>query len=196
MSSRSSSPGADPAIARLSNLLGAWALAISDRMAGAVEASAGRGSQAPAALVALDQFADGSTIEELRQVLGLSHSAAVRLIDSLVADGHVRREPAAQDRRSVALTLTASGRTTARRISAARQRAIETTLEGLTNAELRALTRLAERLTADVASLRLGERREGTTPTGGWLCRLCDFQACGRPEGRCPAATSAAAHHS
>jgi MarR family transcriptional regulator, negative regulator of the multidrug operon emrRAB len=196
MSSRSSSPSADPAVARLSNLLGAWALAISDRMAGAVEATAGRGSQAPAALVALHQFADGSTIEELRRVLGLSHSAAVRLIDGLVADGNVTREPAARDRRSVALTLTPSGRATAQQITAARQRAVETTLEGLTQAELRALTRLAERLTADVASLRLGERLEGTTPTGGWLCRLCDFQACGRSDGRCPAATNAAAHHS
>ena len=196
MSSRSSSRTTDPATARLSNLVGAWALAISDRMDRAVEVSAGRGSQAPAALVALHQFADGSTIEELRRVLGLSHSAAVRLIDGLVSDGHVTREPAAQDRRSVALTLTPSGRATARRIAAARQRAVETTLEGLTQAELRALTRLAERLTADVVSLRLDERREGATPPGGWLCRLCDFQACGRSDGRCPAATIAAANHS
>ena len=89
MSSRSSSPGADPATARLSNLLGAWALAVSDRVGAAAAATAGRGGQAPAALVALHQFAGGSTIEELRQVLGLSHSAAVRLIDGLVADGHV-----------------------------------------------------------------------------------------------------------
>ena len=114
MSSRSSSPSADPATGRLSNLLGAWALAVSDRVGAAAAAAAGRGGQAPAALVALHQFAGGSTIEELRQVLGLSHSAAVRLIDSLVADGHVARHQAADDRRSVALILTASGRTTAR----------------------------------------------------------------------------------
>lgn len=194
MSSRSSSPSADPAIARLSNLLGAWALAISDRVVGAAEASAGRGSQAPAALVALHQFAAGSTIEELRRVLGLSHSAAVRLIDGLVADGHVAREPAANDRRSVALNLTASGRATAQRIIAARHMAIEATLERLTEVELRALTGLAEQLTADVADLRLNERRDGAAPVGGWLCRLCDFHACGRSEGRCPAATRAAAN--
>ena len=193
MSSKSSCPSVDPAVARLSNLLGAWALAISDRVVEAAEASAGRGSQAPAALVALHQFAAGSTIEELRGVLGLSHPAAVRLIDGLVGDGHVVREQAANDRRAVAVCLTASGRSTAERIMAARQQAIEATLAGLTELELRALTALAERLTADVADLRLSERRDGAPPPGGWLCRLCDFQACGRHEGRCPAATSAAA---
>ena len=196
MSSKSSSTGADPAIARLSNLLGAWGLAVTDRVGAAAAASAGRGGQAPAALVALHQFAGGRTIEELRQVLGLSHSAAVRLIDALVADGQVVREQAADDRRSVAVGLTTSGRATARRIIAARQRAIEVTLERLTDTELRSLTRLAERLTGDLADLRLNERRHGVSPAGGWLCRLCDFRACGRSEGRCPAAISAATDQS
>ena len=63
-------------------------------------------------------------------------------------------------------------------------------------AELDALTQLAERLTADIVDLRLRERREGAAPPAGWLCRLCDFEACGRSEGRCPAATTAAAHQS
>ena len=193
MSSRSSSPGADPDIARLSNLLGAWALAVSDCVGATAAASAGRGGQAPAALVALHQFAGGSTIEKLRQVLGLSHSAAVRLIDGLVADGHVARAQATDDRRSVTLTLTVSGRSAARRILAARHRAIHAMLERLTEAELRSLTGLAERLTRDVAELRVNERRQGAAPAGGWLCRLCDFRACGRSEGRCPAAISAAA---
>ena len=195
MSSRSSSPSADPATGRLSNLLGAWALAISDRVGAAAAAAAGRGGQAPAALVALHQFACGGTIEDLRQVLGLSHSAAVRLVDALVTDGHVAREKAADDGRSVALVLTTSGRTTARGVIAARQRAVEATLEGLTAAELRTLTRLAEGLTEDIVDLRLNERRHGAAP-GGWLCRLCDFQACGRSEGRCPAAIGAARHQS
>jgi MarR family transcriptional repressor of emrRAB len=177
MSSRSTFPSADPAVARVSNLLGAWALAVSDRIGAATAAEGGRSGQAPAALVALHQFARGSTIEDLRQVLGLSHSAAVRLIDGLVADGHVARERGAEDRRAVALSLTASGRAAARRIIAARQRAIEATLEHLTEADL-----------------RLDERDRGATPAGGWLCRLCDFRACGRSVGRCPAAVSAARH--
>lgn len=192
MSSRSSSPKADPASGRLANLIGAWALAVADRLEAATAAAAGRGGQAPAALVALHEFAGGGTIEDLSQVLGLTHSATVRLVGGLVADGHVARDPAAGDRRAVSLVLTASGRATARRIIRARAKAVEATLDGLSDAQRRSLTTLAERLTEDLAALRLEERRRGAVPPGGWLCRLCDFEACGRPEGRCPAARRAA----
>ena len=192
MSSTSTSPSADPALGRLANVLGAWALAISDRITAAADAAAGRGGQAPAALVALDQFAGGGTIEQLRQVLGLTHSAAVRLVDSLVADGLVARGHRAADRRAVSLGLTAAGRAAAQRVRRARAAAVQETLAGLTDRERRSLTALAEHLTGDLTSLRLEQRRLGDVPAGGWLCRLCDFEACGRPEGRCPAAERAA----
>jgi DNA-binding MarR family transcriptional regulator len=191
MRSKSSFPGADPELGRLTNLLGAWALAVSDRVTAAAAAAAGRGGQAPAALVALHQFAGGGTIEDLRQVLGLTHSAAVRLIDGLVADGYVARRQSRGDRRSVALALTPSGRAAARRILRARAQAVEGTLDGLTEAQRRSLTTLAERLTSDIVGLRLTERADGSPPAGGWLCRLCDFETCGRPAGRCPAAARA-----
>jgi MarR family transcriptional repressor of emrRAB len=189
MSSRSSSPSADHALGRLSNLLGAWALGVSDRVSAAAKAAAGRGGQAPAAVVALHEFAGGATIEDLSHVLGLTHSAAVRLVDSLVADGHVARNPLTGDGRAVSLVLTTSGRAAARRILRARAQAVEATLDGLTDAQRRSLTTLAERLTADLAALRLEERGAGAVPRGGWLCRLCDLEACGRREGRCPAAS-------
>jgi DNA-binding MarR family transcriptional regulator len=192
MRSNSSSLHADPELGRLANILGAWALAVSDRVTAAAAAAAGRGGQAPAALVALHQFAGGGTIEDLRQVLGLTHSAVVRLIDGLVADGHVARRESRGDRRSVALALTPSGRAAARRILRARAQAVETTLDGLTDAQRRSLTTLAERLTGDLAARRIEERQRGAIPPAGWLCRLCDFQACARPEGRCPAARRAA----
>ncbi|MBV9337124.1 MAG: MarR family transcriptional regulator [Solirubrobacterales bacterium] len=189
---RGSSPSGDAELARLGNLLGAWALAVADRVEAATSTAADRGGQAPAALVALHEFAGGGTIEDLRRVLGLTHSAVVRLVDGLVGDGHVTRRPGAGDARSVALILTASGRAAARGILRARARAVEATLAGLPDAQRRSLTALAERLTGDLAELRLEERRRGTPPTGGWLCRLCDFEACGRPAGRCPAAARAA----
>jgi DNA-binding MarR family transcriptional regulator len=160
-------------------------------MSAAAAAAAGRGGQAPAALVALEQFAGGGTIEELRHVVGLTHSATVRLIDCLVADGQVSRRYTSRDRRSVALRLTPSGRAAARRIRQARAAAVEETLGGLTDAQRRALTAMAERLTGDLASLRIQQRAMGEAPAGGWLCRLCDFDACGRPAGQCPAARAA-----
>src|SRR5690242_16745337 len=97
----SSSPTAEADLARLANLLGAWSLAVSDRITAAAGVAAGRGGQAPAALVALDQFADGRTIEELSSVLGLTHSATVRLVDGLVADGNAARRRRSGDRRAV-----------------------------------------------------------------------------------------------
>ena len=112
----------------------------------------------------------------------------MRLIDALVSDGHVARRPRPGDRRAVAVRLTASGRAAARRVARARAEAVRGTLGGLSEAQSRSLTAMAERLTADLTALRLEERAVGTQPAGGWLCRLCDFEACGRPEGRCPAA--------
>lgn len=194
MSSSSSSPTADPELTRLANLLGAWSLAVSDRITAAAAVAAGRSGQAPAALVALDEFAEGSTIEQLSGVLGLTHSATVRLIDALVADGHVARRRRMGDGRAVAVRLTASGRAAARRITRARAEAVKGALAGLTATQRRSLTAMAERLTADLASLRLEERALGTLPAGGWMCRLCDFEACGRPGGRCPAAGRANAY--
>ena len=188
MSSSSSSRTADPDLARLANLLGAWSLAVSDRITAAAAVAAGRGGQAPAALVALDQFAEGNTIEQLSGVLGLTHSATVRLVDALVADGHVARRRRVGDGRAVAIRLTPSGRAAARRVTRARAEAVRGVLDGLSGAERRSLTAMAERLTADLAALRLEQRAAGELPAGGWLCRLCDFGACGRPEGRCPAA--------
>ena len=192
MSSSSSSPTADLDLGRLANLLGAWSLAVSDRVTAAAATAAGRGGQAPAALVALDQFAEGSTIDQLSGVLALTHSATVRLVDALVSDGHVARRRRAGDRRAVALRLTASGRAAARRVTRARAEAVRTALEGLSDAQRRSLTAMAERLTSDLAALRLEERAVGNAPPAGWLCRLCDFDACGRREGRCPAARRAA----
>ena len=53
--------------------------------------------------------------------------------------------------------------------------------------------RLAEVLTAQLVDLRLAERALENPPSSGWLCRLCDFGACGRPDGLCPAANRARA---
>jgi MarR family transcriptional repressor of emrRAB len=193
MSSKSRSRTTDPTIARLTNVVAAWSLGVADRVTLAAATAAGRGGQAPAALVALHEFAGGGTIDQLRQVLGISHSTAVRLIDSLVADGHVRRTHHSDDRRSVALTLTPTGRRAARRVLTARCEVVHGLLEGLSEQDRRSLMRLAEVLTAQLVDLRLAERALENPPSSGWLCRLCDFGACGRPDGLCPAAKRARA---
>ena len=51
------------------------------------------GPSAPAALNALEGYLGGEPIDTLRQVLGLTHSGAVRLVDRLVAEGLAERRP-------------------------------------------------------------------------------------------------------
>jgi MarR family transcriptional repressor of emrRAB len=176
----------DAGDARLANVFGALALAVTDRMRAATEGAAGQRSAGPAALVMLSEFRPGASVEELRHAIGLTHSGTVRLVDRLVADRDVERR-AADDGRAVALYLTAKGRRTAARIRAARTAAIDDALAPLAPTERATFARLADKLLRGVVHDRLAERDAGTIPPDGWLCRLCDPTACGRPDGHCPA---------
>ena len=176
----------------LCNVIATLALTFTDRITEATERAAGRGGQAPAALVALHEFLGGGTIEQLRQTLGLSHSAAVRLVDRLAADGHVLRREGTADGRTVALALTPAGRSAAKRILAARSAAVAESLGALDDGERRNLQASVGKLLAAITESRLAERAAGRPPDTGWMCRLCDFQACGRPASNCPAANAAA----
>ena len=77
---------------RTLNLLGALALSIVDALNTVVEANAGYGGEAPAALVTLGAE-PGISINTLRQILNLSHPGTVRLIDRLESQGLVERRP-------------------------------------------------------------------------------------------------------
>jgi MarR family transcriptional regulator, negative regulator of the multidrug operon emrRAB len=183
----------DPA---LSNVVATVALSLTDRIHQATERAAGRGGQAPAALVALREFLGEGTIDQLRQALALSHSAAVRLVDRLVADGYVVRAEGRGDGRTVALVLTPAGRSAAARILAARRTAVEESLARLDEGERRNLQASLGKLLAAITESRLAERAAGRPPDVGWMCRLCDFKACGRPANQCPAANAAVSRSS
>ena len=79
-------------MARLENLLGAWSLTVTDRMA-AVGAAAGLSGTDQAALVTLRAHPD-RPVSWLGDVLGLTSSGATRLVDRLVSSGWVGRTPA------------------------------------------------------------------------------------------------------
>ena len=111
--------GPDPA--RAANVLGALALVLTDRMADAVEDAAAQAETGAAALSALRHvLPPDPTIDLLRQVLGLTHSGTVRLVDRLEAAGQVRRgcRPRRPDARRCALT--AAGRRAATRVTSGR----------------------------------------------------------------------------
>jgi MarR family transcriptional repressor of emrRAB len=166
---------------RAANLLGAASLAIADRLRTATEDGTHQGGSAPAALVSLAGYLNGRPIDSLRDPLGLTHSAAVRVVDRLVEAGLARRRPG-PDGRSVGVELTTSGHEAATDALRARQAVLEAALDGLSDDERAQLVRLHEKL---LAALTDGRRSAGRT------CRLCDLHACGHNEGHCPVTSAA-----
>jgi DNA-binding MarR family transcriptional regulator len=162
---------------RPGNLLGALSLAVSDRMSDA----AGESQTGAAALSALYHFLDDPSVDLLRQVLGLTPSGTVRLIDRLQEAGYVTRRPG-KDGRSVAIRLTASGRRAAERVTRARAEVLEEALEVLRQNE-------RDQLDALLSRVLVGMIREPGAVR--WTCRLCDTTACGRDSGGCPVANAA-----
>jgi len=170
---------------RTANLLGALALAITDRTTASVTGVAGNSTTAAAALSALDQFLERPTIDRLRQVLGLTPSGTVRLVDRLEEEGQVTRGPGA-DGRSRSVTLTRKGKRTAARIAAARTGVLAESLSGLSTADLSTLHGLLGRVMEAYVRANLDQPGQQ-----GWICRLCDLTACGRSAGHCPTANTA-----
>lgn len=179
---------------RLANLLGALSTGLTDGLHEATVAAAGLDGAAPAALVALLDFSPGGSVQVLSEVVGLTHSGAVRLADRLVAAGYVAKGRG-RDARSRALTLTPAGAAVAQRVRAARERAMTRTIEMLSDRQRTTLTGLCESLIGELTRQRLEQRAAHVTPAGGALCRMCDFSACGRDSGTCPAAQTAARFH-
>lgn len=167
------------------NVLGALSLVITDLTAQAVAAAAGQSVSAAAALSALHQFLDRPTLDQLRRVLGLTPSGAVRLVDRVADAGLVERGPGG-DGRSRSVVLTPAGQRAAERIAAARAELLAGVLADLSPSDRQDLRDLLSRIMAAVVRAKDG---------GAWICRLCDLNACGRPSGKCPAATAAAAQY-
>jgi DNA-binding MarR family transcriptional regulator len=146
-------------------MTGAFALAVSDAVRAGTEDLVGRAGGAAAALTTIVQFPDRS-VEFLRRAIGLSHSATVRVVDQLVADGLVLRARSASGP-AVALTATSAGHDLAAAVLARRQQVLVDAVSGLTDAEAAVLTSLLDALLIRVAD------DSGTT-----ACRLCDQQQC------------------
>ena len=160
---------------RPANLLGALALAVSDRIREVTEQQADALARSePAALVSMAHYS-GQAVGILGQSLGLTHSGAVRLSDRLEAAGLVRRTSVGPGR-TLALHLTEPGRLAAAEVLIRRQAAVEQLVHQLDPGEAAALEGLAGHLLAIMTTDRASARR---------LCRLCDEPLCARDAG-CP----------
>ena len=159
--------------ARTANLLGAAVTAFNDELEAATASAAEHGAAFPAALVSV-HWAPGLSIEQLRRILGLSHSGTVRLLDRLEREGAVERK-AGRDGRSVAVHLTAQGRRHVRIILERRRSVMGSALALLGPAEQDQLRHLVEKL---LAGMTRGREH------ADHVCRLCDEAAC--PIAACP----------
>jgi MarR family transcriptional regulator, negative regulator of the multidrug operon emrRAB len=166
-------------VSRTANLLGALALMAGDR----VREAAGAEPTWSAALVSLQTMADGGSIDDLRRVLGLSHSGGVRVVKALGRAGLVelRRDP--HDGRAVQVWLTEAGRQEATRIRAIRLEALDELLEPLAP---------ADRAELDTLLARALGAATGDVDDARHICRLCDPGVCGHPA-RCPVTCAARA---
>lgn len=166
--------------ARAANLLGALVVTLNDEMESATADAADHSAACPAALATM-LGEPGLSIESLRQILGLSHSGTVRLLDGLEREGSVERK-AGKDARSVSLQLTAQGKRNARAVLEARRKSLEPALAALTVAERGQFIRLTEKLLGALTRDRQHSDH---------ICRLCDLSAC--PDATCPVNCAAAA---
>jgi DNA-binding MarR family transcriptional regulator len=166
---------------RLANTLGALVTEISAQIQDGLAERCGLGPSDAAAIVTLARRS--RSIEELSHILGLSHSATVRLVDRLEDAQLVRRTPG-EDRRSVTLKLTAAGGRRADDLLAERTRVVSEILEPLRTPEREDLARIVERLLEELA---------GDWDAALHICRLCDLELC-ESQGACPTGIGAERH--
>jgi MarR family transcriptional repressor of emrRAB len=174
---------------RLENLLASLSLNLAEESQAALDRASGLTGSATAALLALEEFLGDAHVGRLADVLGLTHSGAVRLVSQLERAGLAERRSGA-DRRRVEVRLTPTGRRRAREARAARDQVVGQATGGLTTDEATTLEGLLAKLVEARVARRVERRPAGES--GAWWCRTCDFAACGRPEGRCPAQVTAA----
>lgn len=152
---------------RTANLLGALALAVTDKIEQAAHTVLGRGGETPAAVIVIG-YGAGLTNDRLRRILRLSHTGSVRLVDRLVGDGLVERR-AGRDSREIALHLTNQGKDIRERLLAERLAAVGGMLDVL-----------SEREQVDFANLlaKALSRHDTTELERFSLCRMCDDRVC------------------
>ena len=159
---------------RTANLLGATALAVTDVALGGATAAAGVSGSGAAALVVLG--ADpGISVTELGRRIGLTQSAAARMVDGLESRGLVERRPTLG--KWVAVHPTDAGRAASADLLDARGERLTSLVGMLPPADQENLAGVLERL------LRALYAQVGSSER---VCRLCDRPCCTDAGAICP----------
>src|SRR5207302_1331602 len=110
----------------------------------------------------------GASVGALATVIGFTQSAAVRSVDRLVGEGLMARERGL-DKRSVRLSLTASGEVLRSTILTARENVIAAVVAPLNSSQQESLLMLTELMLTVLTDGRV---------TADHICRFCDENAC------------------
>lgn len=157
------------------NVIGAFGLALTDKIDRAVTKAAGLNKSACGAIVTIGTEPN-SSIDELRRMLDLEHSSVVRMVAKLEERGLVRKSRGAgDDNRVVRVSLTEAGALTFGRILRARQQVLLSLTSAMSDAETAFLERLIGK--AMVQIVDPGDDQH-------YVCRLCDMDVCDQT--RCP----------
>lgn len=97
-------------------------------------------------MAALYRRRDGVTMSELSRMLLVSNGNATTVVDRLEADGLVRRSPSDLDRRTVYVALTPEGLKAFEGLAADHEAEVDRLFDGLSEADLDALTDILKRL--------------------------------------------------
>lgn len=97
-------------------------------------------------MAALYRRRDGVTMSELSRMLLVSNGNATAVVDRLERDGLVNRTPSEVDRRTVFVSLTASGLAQFERLAAGHEAEVSHLFTDLSEADLVALTGILKRM--------------------------------------------------
>ncbi|WP_329288202.1 MarR family winged helix-turn-helix transcriptional regulator [Streptomyces pseudovenezuelae] len=159
---------------RTANLLGAATLALSDVVVAKATRAAGTSSSGTAALVVLSTD-PGLSVTELGRRVGLSQSAAARMVSGLESQGLVHKE--ASWGAWVRLRLSDPGEQAAHTLLACRGEVLRQALGNLDDGEREQLGELLSKLLTGLY------RQPGDAEK---MCRLCDRSACVEGGRSCP----------
>ncbi len=158
----------------ITNLLGTVATAIATGIEQSIGELGGHSLTHESALVTISQHPNES-IDALSKILGLTHSGAVRLINTLEKEELVNRIRSKKDARAVVLKVTDKGGERAKSVLQAREQATKQVLAGLSMEQIQLLEPILESALLGVTHNQKEARR---------ICRLCNEKVC-RPQG-CP----------
>ena len=105
-------------------------------------------------MLLLARSPEGVSQASVTDFLGVEHPTAVRILDGLESLGHVRREPAPNDRRAKLIVLTDLGRPVSQQVEVMTQRLNAQLLDGLDQADVLTTDRILQTLLERIVTLK------------------------------------------